>query len=118
MNLNRTKFKTLLVFAVAIVSFLFASQPRTGIVPAAAAKPFDGADDYSTYCTRCHGNDGRSQTSKGRQTKAPDLTRSSISDTNGVRMIANGKGDMPPFKDNLDINRMRSLMAYVKGFRH
>ncbi|CAN5414232.1 hypothetical protein BH10ACI3_BH10ACI3_06820 [soil metagenome] len=77
----------------------------------------DGGSDYATYCTRCHGGDGRGQTAKGRQTHAGDLTKSSVSDAKGIRMITNGSGEMPDFKSSMSAAQIKAVMAYTHGFR-
>ena len=78
---------------------------------------FDAGSDYATYCTRCHGGDGRGQTAKGRQTHAGDLTKSKVSDAKGIRMITNGSGEMPAFKNSMNADQIRGVMSYVHGFR-
>ena len=78
----------------------------------------DGASLYSKYCTRCHGADGKGKTAKGKQTHAGDLTKSRISTSEGVKLIARGKELMPGFKDNMTDAEMQVLMNYVKRFRN
>ena len=78
---------------------------------------FDAGSDYATYCARCHGGDGRGQTAKGRQTHAGDLTKSKVSDAKGIRMITNGSGEMPAFKNSMNADQIRGVMSYVRGFR-
>ena len=78
---------------------------------------FDGGSDFAAYCVRCHGSDGRSQTTKGRQTKAPDLTQSRVSDSKALRMLTTGSGEMPSFKKTLDTERMREVVAYTRTLR-
>ncbi len=77
----------------------------------------DGGSDYATHCARCHGSDGRSQTAKGKKTNATDLTKSRVADAKGIRIIANGAGEMPDFKSNMTPDQIRNVMNYVKGFR-
>jgi cytochrome c6 len=78
---------------------------------------FDGGSDYATACARCHGGDGKGQTAKGRQTHAGDLTKSRISDAKGIRIITNGSGEMPAFKNSMSAGQIREVMAYIHGFR-
>lgn len=88
------------------------------IEPAASTGAmFDAGSDYATYCARCHGGDGRGQTAKGRQTHAGDLTKSKVSDAKGIRMITNGSGEMPAFKNSMNADQIRGVMSYVHGFR-
>jgi len=103
-----------------IAMVAFASVPATNLAGPVATSdpvPFDGSSDYAAHCAKCHGNDGRGQTAKGRQTHAGDLTKSTVSDTKGMRMIANGRGEMPSFSKNLDAGQIQGVMNYIRGFR-
>ncbi|MFT3744839.1 MAG: c-type cytochrome [Pyrinomonadaceae bacterium] len=108
---------TPIIFMLAVA---FGYTPRSSMANASpeAAPFFDSGADYVAQCTRCHGGDGRGQTAKGRQTHAGDLTKSSVSDAKGIRMITNGSGEMPAFKNSLSAEQIRGVMNYVKGFRH
>jgi cytochrome c6 len=72
---------------------------------------------YAAHCASCHGRDGRAQTAKGRKTDATDFTDDWNKDeARGIRIIANGKGDMPGFKRKLNQEQIKSLMSYVRRF--
>lgn len=125
-NANKGKSsKARLVVALApimlVVAVIAAVAPRSGMAKIdhdGSFRPMsDGGSDYAVSCVRCHGGDGRSQTAKGRQTHSPDLTKSRISDAKGIRMITNGGGSMPAFKDSLNAEQIQDLMAYIHGFR-
>ncbi len=120
---NNSKIK---IVAAAVLSFYalivaFSAQPnRAGSlidINSPENVMADGGSDYATYCSRCHGGDGRGQTAKGRQTHAGDLTKSTVSDAKGVRMITNGSGEMPDFKSSMSPAQIKAVMAYAKGFR-
>lgn len=118
---SQIKLTALIAIAAAALAAALLANPRAemaatkGII---AELPYrDAGSDYATNCARCHGNDGRGQTPKGRQTRAGDLTKSSISDAKGIRMIGNGSGDMPAFKDSMSVAQIKAVMAYVRGFR-
>lgn len=104
----------ILLSAVFLGSGQKASMAR--IDPASAAA-YDSGSDYAAQCARCHGNDGRGQTAKGRQTHAGDLTKSTVSDAKGIRMITNGSGEMPAFKNSMSPEQIKAVMSYVHGFR-
>jgi mono/diheme cytochrome c family protein len=78
-----------------------------------------GADIYARSCARCHGSDGRAQTAKGRQTGATNFTSAkwTPNEARGIRTITNGKGNMPAFKGTLSAEDIRSVWAYVRGFK-
>lgn len=72
---------------------------------------------YRQHCASCHGNDGKSNTKKGRETEASDLTdpgvKGNANDKN-IRIITNGKGDMPGMKGKLSSAQIASLARYIK----
>ena len=124
MKNNRSALTKLLLAATPIalvVGIAFSFSPNVSmakVTTVMSESPLaDGGSDYATYCARCHGNDGRGQTAKGRQTHAGDLTKSSVSDTKGIRMITNGSGEMPEFKSSMNAAQIRGVMAYIHGFR-
>ena len=69
---------------------------------------------YRAHCAVCHGNDGHSNTTRGRQTEADDISGTSDSVDKIVRVISNGKGDMPGFKRKLSSAQIASIARYVK----
>src|SRR3954471_14065876 len=54
-------------------------------------------DIYANNCARCHGLDGKGETPLGKKYDVPDLTAKvkDISKAKIVRVIRNGKEDMP-----------------------
>jgi mono/diheme cytochrome c family protein len=72
---------------------------------------------YSQNCARCHGSNGKAQTSQGRKLEADDLTTSTASTDKIIRMITNGRGDMPGFKRKLTAAQISSIAGYVKGLQ-
>lgn len=72
---------------------------------------------YRKHCASCHGNNGKSQTTKGRETEADDLTTADVKNDSIdkiVRIISNGKADMPSFKKKLNTTQMTSIANYIK----
>lgn len=70
---------------------------------------------YLQNCARCHGSDGRSNTTKGRQLDATDLTGLSKSSASITRTIKNGRGDMPGFGKKLSSKQIASIAGYVRS---
>ena len=73
---------------------------------------------YRAHCAECHGNDGRANTKRGRETEATDLTAPEVKDDahdKVVRIITNGKGDMPGFKRKLSSAQIASIARYIKN---
>ena len=85
------------------------------------AEPIESANAlnalYVSNCARCHGADGKGQTSLGREYDVPDLTITArrMSATRVKNVIANGAGDMPAFKKKLKPAQIASLASYVRG---
>ncbi len=73
---------------------------------------------YRTHCAECHGNDGRGNTKRGRETEANDLTEPGVKGNahdKNIRIITNGKGEMPGFKGKLSTAQIASVASYIKG---
>lgn len=100
---------TLLVVGVILV------QSATG--SSAAAGNAGPAEIYIKVCSKCHGADGRAKTSKGKRSGATDLTSDwNRDEERGLRIIANGKGQMPSFKKDLTPEERRSVFEYILRF--
>lgn len=106
--------------------FLFLVIGCFGLIPTTAATSAEVAEPsaaelaslYGRYCSRCHGSDGRSNTAKGRETDADDLTTSDVQNMTAARMgriIKNGKGDMPGFP-KLTAAQVAAIVKHVKSF--
>ena len=78
------------------------------------------ADIYEASCAKCHGSDGRARTSKGKRAGATDFTGTdwNTDEARGIRIITNGKGQMPSFKSKLTAAEIKSVFGYVLSFRH
>ena len=79
---------------------------------------FGPAEVYAAHCVECHGSDGRARTKKGRQLDATDFTGDwNADEARGIRIITNGKGDMPAFKRKLRPSEIKSVFRHVLKFR-
>ena len=104
---------TLISFLLLLTAFII-SRPDLDASYAAAAGP---AEIYAAHCAKCHGADGRAQTAKGKRAGATDLTSDWNRDpARGVRIITNGKGQMPSFKSTLSAADIKSVFSYVSRF--
>jgi len=77
---------------------------------------------FVEYCAKCHGEDGRAQTPKGKQLRARDFTdpefQSSKSDADLIKTVTKGGEDMPSFGKKLAAEQIESLVKQdVRGFR-
>jgi mono/diheme cytochrome c family protein len=77
------------------------------------------AEIYAAHCAKCHGADGRARTAKGKRAGATDFTGSDWNtvEARGIRIITNGKSEMPSFKRKLNANEIKSVFNYVLRFR-
>jgi mono/diheme cytochrome c family protein len=111
------KFIAAVAFAflgiVVFVSQTFARfDPLTGADHQAAAI----REIYVNNCARCHGVDGKGQTDLGRKYDVPDLTGDgkNTSKARIVRIIKNGKQDMPSFGKKLTKRQIDALASFVR----
>ncbi|HEY0404414.1 MAG TPA: cytochrome c [Pyrinomonadaceae bacterium] len=76
---------------------------------------------YKQNCARCHGADGRGETTLGKIYKAPDLTdpelHSRFSNKELSAIITSGQGGMPGFRKNLSKAEIAALVIYVRRFK-
>jgi mono/diheme cytochrome c family protein len=103
-----------LVFAVigAIGVKAFAAPPETQTHP---------SELFKQYCAKCHGDDGKAQTAKGRSLKARDFTdaewQADQKDSELIEHVTEGKDDMPPFGKKLTPEQIDGLVKNdVRGF--
>jgi mono/diheme cytochrome c family protein len=85
---------------------------------ASAADASAGEKAFQSNCVVCHGQDGTG-TPTGKALKAPDLHSDQVqkmTDAQIADQIANGKNNMPPFKNTLTKDQIESLVAYVRTF--
>ena len=100
------------------------------LIPLAISKSLAGPTQrsaklvYRKECSKCHGLDGRAQTSKGRFNHARDLTdpkwQDDVTDERIFNSIMNGRnvrGNMPKFSDTLSEAEVNELVKFVRGLR-
>ena len=76
---------------------------------------------FKEYCAKCHGEDGRAETPKGKQLMARNFTDSefqaSKNDAQLIKTVTKGQEDMPPFGKKLTAEQIESLVKNdVRGF--
>jgi mono/diheme cytochrome c family protein len=76
---------------------------------------------FKEYCAKCHGEDGKADTPKGRQLMAQDMTdpewQAEESDAELIKVVTKGGEDMPPFGKKLTKEQIESLVKNdVRGF--
>ena len=81
----------------------------------------DGAPIYKSKCAVCHGADGKGKTATGRSLHLRDLGSNEVQSLKNEEMqkiIEDGKGTMPAFKDSLDQASIDALIAFIRTLKH
>ena len=120
-NMKRTAY-LLLVLALGIV--VFSTTPRLQAKNSTTLPARSASQLYSKYCVSCHGRDGKSQTTKGKNSHARDLTdggwQDDVSDERVFNSIMNGRnvrGNMPAFSHKVNQQEADALVGFVRGLR-
>lgn len=94
-----------------------------GLASVAPVRAASGEEVFVKHCALCHGKDGKAQNPAARKLGVKDLSLSKATDGEIEKQVIEGKKDergnlkMPPFKDKLTAEGIKSLIAVVKGFR-
>ena len=96
---------------VALVASLFAASAWADDIPAI----------WKSKCASCHGEDGKAQTTKGKNLKARNFTdaewQADKTNADLIKTVTEGKDDMPPFGKKLTPEQIESLVKNdVRGF--
>jgi len=103
--------------------FTFAVCCGIALVGGSAVRAAGGEELFGKHCVSCHGKDGKARTPIARQLGVKDLTQSKTSDGEIEKQVTEGKKDdrgnqkMPPFKDKLSPEEIKSLIEFVKSLR-
>jgi len=113
MRIGKTQARfAILVGSFVVLIVLFASPVAVSADDTASAKAA-----YKTKCAICHAPDGSGQTPTGKALKIPDLRSEEVqkkSDADLAKVIADGKDNMPSFKENTTDEQIRALVAYIR----
>ena len=76
---------------------------------------------FKQYCAKCHGEDGKADTPKGKHLMARNFTdaewQAGVSNADLIKSVTEGKEDMPPFGKKLTSEQIESLVKNdVRGF--
>lgn len=103
--------------------FLVAALLAQAVPPPVPVAATPAQDLFEKHCVFCHGADGKGQTRKGKELKAPNFTSARFqkhtTDLEMVEAVTDGipKHKMPAFKDKLSSAEIASLANYVRSFR-
>jgi cytochrome c6 len=80
----------------------------------------DGEALFKQNCAICHGRDGRGETPTGRAMKVKDLGSAVVqskSNAELIKIISDGKGQMPAYKSKLDQAQVDALIAFIRALK-
>ena len=72
---------------------------------------------FRTKCAMCHGQDGAGS-DVGKSMNVPDLRSQAVQklpDAELARIISDGKGGMPSFKNSLSEDQIHGLVTYIRS---
>ena len=111
---------------IAIALAVVLAQSPQPVSPAPVAPQPEGKMIFAKVkCLKCHGEDGKADTDKGRELKAPDFTSSDFqketTDKEMTDAITKGVKDkkkkvlMPSYKNKLSKEDIQVLVRYVRS---
>jgi cytochrome c6 len=99
--------------AITLITSILFAETKTSAAPAAGKKI------YVANCATCHGPDGKGS-SMGRTVGVKDLHSTEVMKMSNAQMehvIANGKGNMPPWKAQLSQGQIAEVAAFVRSLQ-
>ena len=102
----------LLILALAAGGWLMLTQPTVSY-----AVFDDSAVTFKTKCALCHGLDGTGDTPTGKSLKVRNLSSAEVQkmkDAQLITIISKGKDKMPAFKDSLNAEQIKGLVAHLR----
>lgn len=109
---NNIKLTAITLFiAIGIITILATSQINTANAQSGSTRSTPRAL-YVQNCAKCHGADGKAQTTLGKKLGADDIS-GGITTSKVIRTATNGRGDMPSFKKRLTKAQISAIAGYV-----
>jgi mono/diheme cytochrome c family protein len=79
------------------------------------------AKNWEAHCAKCHGADGKGQTTMGKKLKAKDYTDAAVqaafTDEQLLKLTVDGKDKMPAYKDKLSADEAKDLVKFIRAFK-
>ena len=98
-----------LLFLIACIGYSLTGQEKK--------EDSDGASIFKKKCVLCHGANGSGDTPLGKQLKAADLRGKNVrqmSDSELHRLVHDGRGNMPPYSEQLDSEGIDQVVRHVR----
>jgi len=105
-----------------LVGFFFVALAAFGLSAYGSDTPGHPSELYKNNCAKCHGDDGKADTTRGRNLKARNFTdaewQADVTNAQLIKSVTDGKGDdMPPWGKKLTPEQIESLVKNdVRGF--
>ena len=104
-----------------LVGFFFVTLGAFGLSAYGSDTPEHPSELFKKNCAKCHGDDGKADTTRGKNMKARNFTdaewQAGVSNAELVKSVTEGKDDMPPFGKKLTPEQIESLVKNdVRGF--
>ena len=80
-----------------------------------------GAATYKAKCVGCHGPDGGGNVPMGKDLKVKDLRSDKVqrqTDLELTKVIAGGRGKMPPYGRKLSAAEIQSTIAFIRTLKN
>lgn len=117
--LRQSAFFAFFIVCVSVWLY-FEMQPKAKAEKLSPAA-FDAARIFKENCAKCHSQDGRAKSLRGKLSGARDLTdanwQAEVSDERIFNSITNGRKKMPAFGKKLSSDEINSLVAFVRGLK-
>jgi len=117
------KWSALLV-AVVLLGYCFTTSNVHGSTTQGGPQKEDTkkiAGLFDRNCARCHGNNGRGETSMGSKLGVPNFTerewKKTASEKRLIGVVSNGHDAMPAYKTVFTKEEIKGLVAHVRNFQ-
>ena len=96
------------------------------LTAAVSSRAADAKENWEKSCAKCHGADGKGQTTMGKKNGAKDYTdakvQAEIKDEAAIKtikegLIVDGKKKMDGYTDKLSDDEIKALVAYIRQFK-
>ena len=107
------------IFKLAIIAMFttgvaFASLAHNTPTASAVSEAASPRSLYLQNCARCHGSNGKANTSVGEKLGASDIS-GGLDSAKVIRTVTNGRDDMPSFRKKLSKAQIKSIAGYVRS---
>jgi cytochrome c6 len=108
---HRIRLSTIIVLSVALPALMFAAEAK---------------DNWTQYCSRCHGADGTGQTKIGKKLDLKDYSSADVqakmTDDEMLTTILqgvtkDGKERMAAYQDKLSADEAKALVGFVRSLK-